>query len=339
MEATVRSLADLEQKLSEPSPALVADLAALDGDILVLGAGGKLGPSLTRLALRAVAGSRAVIAVSRFGDRTLAESLAAAGARIVSADVTDEAALAGLPEAANVVFLVGSKFGSTGNEAGTWHTNAYLPGRVAERFRDSRIIALSTGNVYPFTPLDSGGPTEATPPGPVGEYAMSCLGRERVMTAIARKNGTPLALIRLNYAIEMRYGVLVDIARKVHAGLPVDVTMAAVNVIWQGFANEVILRALRHASPEPFVLNLTGAETLRVRDLAQRFGRAFGVEPTITGAEAATALLSNAQNCVALFGRPSVSTDDLIGWIAGWIEAGLPLLDKPTGFEKRDGRF
>jgi nucleoside-diphosphate-sugar epimerase len=335
----VRSIAELEERLSEPSAALVADLAALDGDILILGAGGKLGPSLTRLALRAVAGSRTVTAVSRFGSGELAGSLAAAGARIIPADLTDEATLAGLPDVANVVYLVGSKFGSTGNEAGTWYTNAYLPGRVAERFRHSRIVALSTGNVYPFTAIDSGGPSEEAAPGPVGEYAMSCLGRERVMTAVAQRNGTPLALIRLNYAVEMRYGVLVDIARKVHDGRPVDVTMGAANVIWQGYANEVTLRSLLHASSEPFVLNVTGTETLRVRDLAARFGRRFGVEPVITGAEAPTALLSNAGKCRELFGPAAVTVDQLIEWIAGWIEMGLPLLDKPTGFEKRDGKF
>ncbi len=335
----MRSIEELEQRLSEPSAPLTADLAQLDGDILMLGAGGKLGPSLVRLALRGVPPGKRVIAVSRFGKGTLADELAAAGAEIICADITDEAALAGLPDIANVIYLVGAKFGSTGNEAGTWYTNAYLPGRVAERFRHSRIVALSTGNVYPFTPVSSGGPTEDTPPGPVGEYAMSCLGRERVFSHFARRYDTRLALIRLNYAVEMRYGVLVDLARAVHAGTPVDVTMSAVNVVWQGYANEVILRALLHADPAPFVLNLAGPETLSVRGLAEALGRRLGRTPEFTGTEAASALLSNAALCHRLFGYPGISAGQLIELTADWIAAGLPLLDKPTGFQKRDGKF
>lgn len=335
----MRSVAELEQTLSEPSAALVADLEKLDGDILILGAGGKLGPSLTRLALRGSKGKRSVIAVSRFGNRAEADALAADGAEIVPADITDDAALAALPDAPNVVFLVGSKFGSTGREAETWYTNAYLPGRVADRYRSSRIVALSTGNVYPFTPVESGGPTEETPPGPVGEYAMSCLGRERVFTRFAQKYRTPLALIRLNYAVEMRYGVLIDIGQKVLSGTPVDVTMSAVNVIWQGYANEVTLRSLLHATPEPFVLNVAGPETLSVRDLADKFGKHFGKEPQVTGTEAGSALLSNSAKCMRLFGRPAVGPDQMVEWTAQWLEAGLPLLNKPTGFQKRDGKF
>jgi len=335
----MRSLAELDERLSRPSPALVRDLQELDGDILVLGAGGKLGPSLVSLALRAVSGTKRVIAVSRFTEEEPARSLEAQGATILRADITDDAALAALPEVRNVVFLVGSKFGSTGREAETWYTNAYLPGRVADRFRASRIVALSTGNVYPFTPVGSGGPTETSPVGPVGEYAMSCLGRERVFSRFAKAHSTPLALIRLNYAVEMRYGVLVDIGRKVLAGDQVDVTMSAVNVVWQGYANEVTLRALRHAAPDPFVLNLTGPETLSVRQLAQRFGEVMGKEAQTTGTEAASALLSNASKCMQIFGYPDVTPMQMIDWIAVWLQAGLPLLNKPTGFQKRDGKF
>jgi nucleoside-diphosphate-sugar epimerase len=325
----MHSVAELEDRLSQPSAALTADLAALDGDILVLGAGGKLGPSLVRLALRAVNGTKRVIAVSRFGDKAAADELAKAGATIVSADVTDEAALAALPDAKNVVFLVGSKFGSTGREADTWYTNAYLPGRIAERYKASRIVALSTGNVYPFTPVGSGGPTEETIQGPVGEYAMSCLGRERVMSRFAQHNGTPLAIIRLNYAVEMRYGVLIDIARSVFA----------VNVVWQGYANEAVLRSLRHATPDPFILNVAGPETLSVRQLATDFGKVFGIAPVLTGSEAPTALLSNSGKCIRLFGYPDVPLGQLLEWTAHWIKDGLPLLGKPTGFQKRDGKF
>ena len=335
----MRSVAELEDRLSDPSPALIGDLAKLDGDILVLGAGGKLGPSLVRLALRATAGSKTITAASRFGSRAQAEALAAAGARIISTDITDEAALADLPNVPNVIYLVGAKFGSTGQEANTWYTNAYLPGRVADRYSNSRIVALSTGNVYPFTPVGSGGPAETTPPGPVGEYAMSCLGRERVMSRFAAHNGTPLALIRLNYAVEMRYGVLVDIALAVHQGRPVDVTMSAVNVVWEGYANEVVLRALRHATPDPFVLNVAGPETLSVRALADEFGRLLGKDAVITGTEAPAALLSNSAKCMRLFGYPDVSPTELMEWTASWITDGLPLLGKPTGFQTRDGKF
>jgi nucleoside-diphosphate-sugar epimerase len=335
----MQSVAELESRLSEPSAALTADLAALEGDILILGAGGKLGPSLTRLALRAVNGGKSVTAVSRFSDRAAADELVKAGAKIVSADINDEAALATLPDASNVIFLVGSKFGSAGREANTWYTNTYLPGRVAERYKGSRIVALSTGNVYPFTSVGSGGPTEETTPGPVGEYAMSCLGRERVMTRFAQHNGTSLAIIRLNYAVEMRYGVLIDIARSVFTKSPVDVTMSAVNVVWQGYANEVVLRSLRHAMPDPFILNVAGPETLSVRQLATDFGKILGVEPVLTGSEAPTALLSNSGKCIRMFGYPSVPLGQLMEWTAGWVRDGLPLLDKPTGFQKRDGKF
>lgn len=335
----MRSVEELEERLSQPSARLVAELEALDGDILVLGAGGKLGPSLVRLALRAVGSGKTVTAVSRFSDRETADALQRQGARIVSADITDDAALSQLPEARNVIFLVGSKFGSTGREAETWYTNAYLPGRVADRYRSSRIVALSTGNVYPYTPIGSGGSTEEDSLGPVGEYAMSCLGRERIMARFAQRHQTPLALIRLNYAIEMRYGVLVDIGRKVREREPIDVNMAAVNVVWQGYANEAILRSLAHASPAPFVLNVAGPETLSIRQLATAFGRIFGVDPEFTGSEAPAALLSNSAKCMRLFGYPAVSPSELIEWIAVWLMAELPLLNKPTGFQQRDGKF
>jgi uncharacterized protein YbjT (DUF2867 family) len=338
----MRSLAELDERLSRPREALVEDLRALDGDLLVLGAGGKLGPSLVRLALRGVAaagtGAR-VIAVSRFSEPGLADALRAEGAHVHSADVADDDALAGLPDAANVMFLVGSKFGSTGREAATWATNTYLPGRVADRFRGARLVALSTGNVYPLVPVTSGGCTEDTPVGPVGEYAMSCLGRERVITHLAGRAGTPSALIRLNYAVELRYGVLIDIASAVQAGKPVDLSTGHVNVVWQGYANEVTLRALRHADVPPFVLNVTGPETLSVRTVATEFGRLLGREPVFTGTEAPTALLSNALRCHGTFGYPDVPVGQLLEWTAAWVADGGPLLGKPTGFQRRDGKF
>ena len=356
----MRSVRELEERLSRPRDALVEDLRKLDGDLLVLGAGGKLGPSLVRLALRGVAaagtGAR-VIAVSRFSDdgsgprrgagraepgssgSGLADALRADGATIIKADITDDAALAALPDAANVVFLVGSKFGTSGREHAAWATNTYLPGRVAQRFAGSRIAALSTGNVYPLVPVASGGCVEDTPVNPVGDYAMSCLGRERIFTHFALRDGTPLALIRLNYAVEMRYGVLVDIARTVLAGEPVDLTMGHANVVWQGYANEVTLRALHHAATPPFVLNVTGPELVAVRQVAAAAGARLGREPVLTGTEAPTALLSNAQLCHRLFGYPDVALGELIEWTADWVADDRPLLGKPTGFQRRDGKF
>ncbi len=258
---------------------------------------------------------------------------------MIVADVADDAALAGLPDATNVVFLVGSKFGTSGREHATWATNAYLPGRVAQRYAGSRIVGLSTGNVYPLVPVASGGCTEQPPVDPVGDYAMSCLGRERVLEHFAALDGTPTALIRLNYAVEMRYGVLVDLARAVLAGDPIDLTTGHANIVWQGYANEVTLRALHHADVPPFVLNVTGPETVSVRQVAHAMAAHLGREPVLHGAEAPTALLSNAQKCHGLFGYPEVSLAELIDLTADWVSQGLPLLGKPTHFQRRDGRF
>ncbi|MDX3100809.1 NAD-dependent epimerase/dehydratase family protein [Nonomuraea angiospora] len=335
----MRTTAELEERLARPGAGLVDDLGGLDGDILILGAGGKLGPSLVRLALNATNGDRRIIAVSRFSEPGLAESLAEDGATVVSADVADEGALRDLPDAPNVVFLVGAKFGTQGREHATWFTNAYLPGRVADRFRHSRIAALSTGNVYPLVPVTSGGSTEDSPTGPVGDYAMSCLGRERVLTHFSETYGTPLSLVRLNYAVELRYGVLIDLAQKVLAGEPVDLSTGQVNVVWQGYANEVTLRSLALASAPPYILNVTGPELLSVRQIALDLGAALGKEPVFTGEEAPTALLSNAGRCHRLFGYPELTPAELIEHTARWVADGGPLLGKPTKFERRDGRF
>jgi nucleoside-diphosphate-sugar epimerase len=332
----------LEDRLSQPRPDLVEDVRKIDGDIVVLGAGGKLGPSLVRLATRAVtqAGTgTSVLAVSRFSTPGVADELRDCGAQVVNADITDEAQLAGLPDAASVIFLVGAKFGTSGNEAGTWATNTYLPGRVAQRYAGSRIVALSTGNVYPLMPTSGGGPVETDATAPVGEYAMSCLGRERILTHFAGRNHSPTALIRLNYAVEMRYGVLVDLALAVQNGQPVDLTTGYANVVWQGYANEVTIRSLLHADIPPFVLNLTGPETVSVRAVAAEFGRLLGKPVTFNGTEAPTALLSNASRCHGLFGYPEVPLAEMIKQIAEWVSAGLPVYDKPTRFQSRDGQF
>ncbi|MGA5760329.1 NAD-dependent epimerase/dehydratase family protein [Nonomuraea bangladeshensis] len=335
----MRTTAELEERLARPSQGLVDDLGKLDGDIMILGAGGKLGPSLVRLALNATGGDRRIIAVSRFSEPGLAAALRDEGATVIAADVADEAALAELPDAPNVVFLVGAKFGTSGREHAAWFTNTYLPGRVADRFAGSRIAALSTGNVYPLVPVAEGGSTEDSPVGPVGDYAMSCLGRERVLTHFAERNSTPMSLLRLNYAVELRYGVLVDLAQKVLAGQPVDLTTGQVNVVWQGYANEVTLRSLLLADVPPYVLNVTGPELISVRQAALALGEALGKEPIFTGEPAPTALLSNASRCHRLFGYPELTPAELIEHTARWVTDGGPLLGKPTKFDRRDGRF
>ncbi|MGH3730045.1 MAG: NAD-dependent epimerase/dehydratase family protein [Micromonosporaceae bacterium] len=338
----MRSVAELEDRLSQPGEPLIEDLRKLDGDILVLGAGGKLGPSLVRLALRGVAeagtGVR-VIAVSRFNEPGLADALADAGAVVVPADVADERQLAELPDAPNVVYLVGTKFGTSGGEHATWAANAYLPGRVATRFAGARIAGLSTGNVYPLLPVGGGGATEDTRLDPVGEYAMSCLGRERIFEHFSERDGTPVSLIRLNYAVELRYGVLVDIAEAVWHGRPVDLTTGYANVVWQGYANQVTLRSLRYAASPPYLLNLTGPETVSVRQLAVEFGRLLDREPVLLGEEAPTALLSNAARCHGRFGYPDVPLAELVEHTAAWVAEGLPRYGKPTHFQSRDGKF
>src|SRR5690606_9589434 len=273
--ARPETVEELEALLATPSDALVSDLARLDGDLMLLGAGGKMGPSMAMLARNALdaAGSSAqVVAVSRFSDEAAEQRLQDAGVRTVRADLLDDEQLAALPEAANVVYLAAMKFGATGQEPLTWAMNTYLPGKVAERFRAGRIVAFSTGNVYPLSPLTSGGPSEHDPTGPVGEYAQSCLGRERMFQYFSEVHGTPVTLLRLNYAVEMRYGVLVDLAQAVLDQKPIDLAMGQVNVIWQGDANEVTLRAFGLCSSPATILNVTGPETASVRKLAERLG-------------------------------------------------------------------
>src|SRR5690625_3608754 len=338
----MRSVDELEERLSSPSAGLVEDLRRLEGDIVVLGASGKLGPSLVRLAVRGVqaAGTGArVYAVSRYSAPGSFEEMSATVAEVIRADIGDEAQLGRLPDAANVVCLVGAKFGTAGGEAFTWETNAYLPGRVVRRYSSSRMSALSTGNVYPLVSIRGGGSTERDHPGPVGEYAMSCLGRELILEAAAIGAGTRVALVRLNYAVEMRYGVLVDIASTIAAGEPVDVTTGFANVVWQGYANEVTLRALLHADSPAVPLNVSGPETMSIRQAATELAEAMGASVSFVGTEADTALLSNASHCHRLFGYPSVPLGELVQATAYWVSHGLPTHGKPTKFEQRDGAF
>jgi nucleoside-diphosphate-sugar epimerase len=332
----------LEDVLSRPSEADAQAMAALEGDLLILGISGKMGPSLAHRARRAcdAAGvQKRIIGVARFSNPAARELLELWGVETLATDLLEPGALENLPDAQNVIYMAARKFGSTGNESLTWAMNTFLPGLVAQRYRQSRIVAFSSGNVYPLVPVLQGGPTEDSPVAPVGEYAMSALGRERMFGYYSREYGTPVTLLRLNYAVELRYGVLVDIGLKVFERRAIDLRMGHANVIWQGDANSVTLRSLAFCQSPPLVLNLTGPETVPVRWAARRFADHFGIEPVYEGAESETALLNNAGRCHQLFGYPAVSVEQMIEWIAAWIGLGGSMLNKPTHFEVRDGKF
>jgi nucleoside-diphosphate-sugar epimerase len=340
--ATIADVAHLDDLLSTPTPAVVDALSGLDGDLLVLGAGGKMGPTLARMARRALdagGSGRRVIAVSRFSDRTVADGLRSHGIETRHGDLLDRSALAALPDAAAVVYMAGRKFGSTGDAALTWAMNCHLPALVCERFASSRIVAFSTGNVYGLVPAGSGGSREADAAHPVGEYAMSCLGRERIVEHFSRTRGTAAVLLRLNYATELRYGVLVDLARRIHAGEVVDVTMGYFNVIWQADANAMALASLAHATSPPLVLNIAGPEELTVRGCSEALASAMGRRVSFRGIEAPDAILSNGSAGWTLFGRPRVDAAQVIAWTADWVARGGESLGKPTHFESRDGGF
>ena len=339
---TIADVADLEDRLSQPTRALVEAMTRLAGDVLVLGAAGKMGPTLARMARRAFDQSgvrRRVIGVSRFSEPGLQARLESWGVETISCDLLDPAQLAKLPDVPNVVFMAGMKFGSTSNQALTWAMNAHLPALVAQKFRQSRIVAFGTGNVYGLSPISLGGSVESDPLNPTGEYAMSCVGRERMFEHFSKVHGTKVTLIRLNYACELRYGVMVDLAQKVWEGRSVDLSMGAFNAIWQADANAAALRSFEGASSPPLVLNVAGPETLSVRRVCQQFGEIFGKPVTFDGIESPDALLSNGQGAHALYGYPEVPVGKLMRWVADWVSRGGAVSNKPTHFEARDGQF
>lgn len=332
----------LNDMLSTPGEALIRDLRGLDGDLMILGAGGKIGPGMTRMAVRAVEASgvtRNIWAVSRFSEAGLEDSLRALGVRTIAADLTDPDAVSRLPDAPNILYLAGRKFGTQGNAHATWAMNVSVPTLVANRFGAARYVVFSTGNVYPMVPLHTGGCAEDVQPAPVGEYAMSSLGRERVFEHAAHALGARVVLFRLNYAIDLRYGVLADIAANIRAGRPVSLGTPAFNCVWQRYVNEVALRALLIANQAVTRLNVTGPETASVQAVAARLSELLGRAPVLEGAPGQAALLNNAGRCFELFGYPDVSLDTLIRWQAEWLQSGGRMLDKPTHFEEREGRY
>jgi nucleoside-diphosphate-sugar epimerase len=333
---------ELDDRLTAPDDAVIDAVTRLDGDLLILGAGGKMGPTQALLAqrsLRAAGLPWRVRCVSRFSAPEAARALSEAGIDVISADLLAPGALESLPDAPNVLYLVGMKFGATGAEPLTWMLNTFLPGLVARRYQASRIVALSTGNVYPLTPVVGGGASESTPVGPIGDYAQSCVGRERMFQHAALAYGTRVALLRLYYANDLRYGVLRDVAERVRNGQPIDLAMGNASLIWQGDANRVHLQAFSICAAPARILNVTGPETVSFRWLAERFGQLFGVAPIFTGTESGHALFANAVECQRLFGYPRVTLGEMIEWTAHWVKIGGRSLAKPTHFETRDGKY
>ena len=337
----IRDIDDLEERLSRPTEGVLETMARLDGDLVILGVAGKMGPTLARMARRAwdqLGIRHRVIGVARFSETGLEAKLRSHGIETIRCDLLDDVPVSQLPDAPNVLFMAGRKFGTTGGEAATWAQNAYLPGLVCRRYRESRIVAFSTGNVYPLV-ANQIGSRETDPPDPRGEYAMSCLGRERIFEHFSRTFSIPMALIRLNYEAEPRYGVLVDIAERVRDGRPIDLSVGCFNVIWQGDANAMALQTFDHVATPPWIVNMTGPEVLMVREVAETFGRLLGKTPQFTGGETSLALLNDASQLFQRFGPPRVKAERVIGWVADWIGRGGPTLGKPTHFEVSDGRF
>jgi NAD dependent epimerase/dehydratase family len=335
---TITDIAALDELLCRPSRALIDDLNKVDGDIMILGVAGKMGPTLAGVA-KAALPDRRIIGVARFSDTSVKAWLDARGIETIHCDLLDEAAINALPKVTNIVFMAGRKFGAEGDLSLTWAMNAHVPALVAQAFKTSRIVAFSTGCVYPFVPVEGKGSDETMPLNPPGEYAQSCVGRERMFEYFSRQYATPGRLFRLNYAIDMRYGVLHDIATRVLSRKPIDVSLGHVNFIWQGDAAAQALRCLAHCEAPTSPINVSGHEILAVRDLAKKFGSLLGREPVIVGKEEPTAWLTNTAQATKLFGLPVVDTAQLIAWTADWVARSMPNLGKPTKYEVRDGRY
>ena len=338
----MKTVEELEAFLSIPSEALIKDIANIKGDILILGMGGKMGPSLAKLAKRAIdrAGlDKKVMGASRFSNKELVKELTRSGIECIKVDLLDDSALMKLPDAENIIYMAGNKFGTFGNEHFTWAMNAYLPGRVSERYKKSRIVVFSTGNIYPFTAVDGTGAREDCRPSPIGEYAQSCLGRERVFEHFSIKNNTKMLLYRLNYALDLRYGVLLEVAKAVWEQRPLDLSMGYANVIWQGDANEYAIRCLNHCESPAKKLNVTGPEIISVQWLAEVFGKRFKRTPIFENKAQDTALLNDASESHTLFGKPSVSLAQMIDMTVEWVKIGGEELSKPTHFQERKGTY
>lgn len=351
MDATAQSLQsperinseeELEEVMTRPNPRLVEAIRQVSSPLLILGGAGKMGPTLAVLAKRAAEQGNPqlrIVVASRFSDAKARRSLEDHGIETLVCDALDRESVGRLPDSENVLYLIGLKFGTSQNPALTWATNTIAPTHVAERFPRARIVALSTGNVYPLVPISSGGAVESDALTPLGEYANAAIARERVFEYHSRKRGTPMVILRLNYAVELRYGVLLEIAQKVWTGQAIDLTTGFLNCIWQGDANDWILRALPLAVSPPAVFNMTGRDTLSVRELAGRFGEWMDRPVAFVGSEAPTALLSNAQKLCGLLGDPPTPLLQVMRWIAHWVMEGRPTFGKPTHFQVRDGKF
>jgi len=332
----------LNSLLTEPSERLVEDIRKIDGDIMVLGAGGKMGPTLCMLAKNAVkrAGiEKNIIAVSRFSDSAVREELEANGVQVISADLCDREKLEELPDVKNIIFMAGKKFGTTGQEATTWAMNAVIPAFVTERFKGANFVVFSSGNIYPIVPVSGGGCVETDGAQPIGDYTMSCLARERIFEYAAQEYGSKVFIYRLNFAVDLRYGVLLDVAKKVMSGEAISLQTPCFNFIWQGSANEYALRALLHVGSPAVKMNITGPETVSIKYVAERFGKIFGKKPVFEGECGDSAYLSNSMLAMETFGYPDVSAETLINWQAQYILSDGKTLNKPTHFEQREGVY
>ncbi len=332
----------LNEMLTTPSAALIEDIKKIDGDIMILGAGGKMGPTLSLLcknAVKAAGIDKKVIAVSRFTDEIATKLLTDNGVDIIKCDLQDTAQLNALPDVKNVIYMAGRKFGTYGNEWQTWGMNSTLPAHVCEKFKGASIVVFSSGNIYPLVPNHSGGCKETTRVEPIGEYATSCLARERSFEYAAHTFGTKIFMYRLNFAVDLRYGVLYDIAEKIMSGTPISVTTPVFNIIWQGSANEIAIRGLLHASEDVEIMNVTGPEILSVKAVSEELGALLGKEPIYCGEESGVSYIANAGKMLDTFGYPEVTASTLIKWQAQWIKDGGRALGKPTHFEERGGKY